>query len=237
MIDRIKKIYKKSIFVVKNRFPVFQNHVNFGDLHRLKPFSDKYGADRGQVIDRYYIDQFLSVYQERITGNVLELRDRYYSEKFGQQIAKSEILDKDAENKSATIVADLTGKTAIELDSFDCIILTQTLQFIYDYRAALREIYRILKPGGIVLATLPTITPAITEDKEKYGEYWRFTSMSAKNIFLEFFDESQVKIHSYGNVLSAAAFLYGLPAESLKKMEIDYFDPKYECLIGVAAIK
>ena len=41
---------------------------------------------------------------------------------------------------------------------FDCAIVTQTLQFVYDVRAALATLHRILAPGGVLLATVPGIT-------------------------------------------------------------------------------
>jgi hypothetical protein len=33
--------------------------VRWGNLRRLRPFSDRYGCDRGTPIERYYIERFL----------------------------------------------------------------------------------------------------------------------------------------------------------------------------------
>ena len=46
-------------------------------------------------------------------------------------------------------------------DAFDCIIFTQTLHFIYDVRLAIQTLHRILKPGGVLLATFPGISQII----------------------------------------------------------------------------
>ena len=58
----------------------------------------------------------------------------------------------------ATIVADLADAAHIPADAFDCIILTQTLHLIFDVRAAVATVRRILAPGGVVLATVPGIS-------------------------------------------------------------------------------
>jgi hypothetical protein len=41
----------------------------------------------------------------------------------------------------------------------------------------------------------------------------------------------------YGNVLTAIALLHGLAAEELRQEELDYFDPDYEILVTVRAVK
>jgi hypothetical protein len=116
------------------------------------------------------------------------------------------------------------------------VILTQTLHLIYDVRAALKTLYRILKPAGILLATAPGISQ-ISEDQ--WGAYWcwSFTSLSVRRLFTEVFPAASVDIQAYGNVLAAAAFLYGLAAQELHKNELDHNDPSYEVLITVRAVK
>ncbi len=46
-----------------------------------------------------------------------------------------------------------------------------------------------------------------------------------------------VVVHTYGNVLSATAFLHGLVQEELTRDELEYHDPNYEVTIGVKATK
>jgi hypothetical protein len=45
-----------------------------------------------------------------------------------------------------------------------------------------------------------------------------------------------VSVEAYGNVLTAAAFLYGA-AEELKSEELDPRDPDYEQLFALRAVK
>jgi hypothetical protein len=75
------------------------------------------------------------------------------------------------------------------------------------------------------------------DDFEKWGEYWRFTSLSARLLFEEVFPKENVNVCSYGNVLAAISFLEGLSVEDLRKKELDALDPDYEILIAIRAVK
>ena len=108
-----------------------------GPLHRTTPLSDHWGRDRGTPIDRYYIEQFLTAHREAIRGCVLEVLNADYTERFGIGVDQSDVLDIDPANERATVVADLAAADDIPSDTFDCFILTQTLQYVYDLPIAL----------------------------------------------------------------------------------------------------
>jgi glycosyltransferase involved in cell wall biosynthesis len=212
--------------------------VRFGNLRRVTPLSREFGYDRGLPIDRYYIERFLSAHALDIRGHVLEIADDAYTRQFGgDRVTSSEVLHVTKGDSKATIVADLTDAHHIPSTSFDCVILTQTLQFIYDVRAALATIYRILKPGGVVLATVPGISQISQYDMEQWGHFWSFTTLSARRLFGEAFRGSHVTVEAYGNVLAATAFLQGLATQELKQKELDHRDPDYEVVITVRAVK
>lgn len=212
--------------------------VRFGSLRRLQPISRAFGFDRGLCIDRYYIENFLGEYTEDIRGHVLEIGDDTYTRRFGgDRVARSDVLHVQEGNPKATIVADLTCADSIPSDTFDCIVFTQTLQCIYDVRAAIRHLHRILKPGGVLLATFPGISQISRYDMDRWGDYWRFTTLSARRLFEEVFPPGSVTVRAYGNVLAAVAFLHGLSAEELRREELDYHDPDYELIITVRAVK
>ncbi|HLA86646.1 MAG TPA: glycosyltransferase, partial [Anaerolineales bacterium] len=212
--------------------------VRIGDLRRLTPLSREFGFDRGQPIDRSYIEKFLAGQQQDIKGHVLEILEPLYTRQFGgERVLKTDVLHVEPGHPGTTIVADLVSADHIPSDTFDCIILTQTLQFIYDIRAALLTLYRILKPGGVLLATIPGLSPISRYDMERWGHYWGFTSLSAQRLFEEVFPADHVKIQVYGNVLTATAFLYGMVTEELTQQEFEHFDPDYEVIIAVRAMK
>jgi SAM-dependent methyltransferase len=205
---------------------------------RLTPVRSGFGFGHGQCIDRYYIETFLDNNAADIQGHVLEVAEDAYTRRFGgQRISRSDVLHVTPGYPGATIIADLTKANHIQSETFDCIVLTQTLQFIYDVRAVIQTLHRILRPGGVLLATFPGISQIARYDMERWGEYWRFTSLSSRMLFTEVFSEDCVTVRTYGNVCAAIAFLHGFVSAELSQRELDYYDPIYEVLIAVRAIK
>jgi glycosyltransferase involved in cell wall biosynthesis len=211
--------------------------IQFGTLRRVTPVSRMWGYDRGLPIDRYYIENFLARQAGDIRGRVLEIEDNTYTRRFGgHRVTRSDILHVVEGNPLATIVGDLTDAPQIPSNIFDCIILTQTLQLIYEVRAAIRTLHRILRPGGVVLATFPGISQ--NNDRDWSNDwYWGFTPLSGRRLFEESFDSENVKIEATGNVLSAISFLYGISAGELTREELNYAERGYEVTITVRASK
>jgi SAM-dependent methyltransferase len=205
-------------------------------MRRLTPLSDEWGFDRGTPVDRYYIEDFLARNRKSIQGAVLEIRDASYTTRFGQGVTRSDVLDIDPANPRATLIADLTAADRIPSDRFDCFILTQTLQLIHDHGAAIRHAHRMLRPGGLLLVTVPSVSRIIP----RYGlgqEHWRYTPASCQRLFGDVFGDDNVEVKSYGNVLAGIAALAGLAAEELSPRELDHCDPYFPVLIAVRAVK
>jgi len=213
--------------------------VDFGALRRVTPISPIFGIDRGQPIDRYYIERFLEKNADDVRGRALELGDAFYIEKYGgERVTRTDVLHVTEGNPDATIVADLTDAPNVPSDSFDCIIFTQSIQMIYDFKAALRTLHRILRPGGVLLLTTHGISKIGRRlGRDDWGEYWHFTAQSVVALFEELFPDADVEVTSYGNVLSSVAFLHGLAAEELSPDELDHQDPDYDLLVTVRARK
>jgi glycosyltransferase involved in cell wall biosynthesis len=213
--------------------------VRFGSLRRLTPVSRRFGWDRGGLpVDRYYIERFLARHARDIAGHVLEVRDDAYTRKFGgDRVVRADVLHPVPGNPKATIVADLTQAEHLAGDTFDCIILTQVLPFIPDVPAALQTLHRILRPGGVLLATMPGISQIVRYDMDRWGDYWRFTSRSARRLFECAFPDGDLRVETEGNVLVATGFLQGLSSRDLTLEELEHYDPDYEVLITVRAVK
>ena len=209
--------------------------VRFGSLRRTEPVSRSYGWDRGRPIDRYYIETFLAAQGPLITGAVLEIGERVYTERFGRGVTRSDMLHVDQVD-GATYVADLTDAAVVPSDSYDCVILTQTLHLIFDMSAALRTIRRILKPGGVLLCTVPGITQVADGDWNKTW-YWSLTPRAAERLFSAHFPAENVAIEAFGNVLSATAFLQGLASRELRPKELAVVDSEYPVVVAIAARK
>lgn len=213
--------------------------VRFGSLRRMTPISRDWGFDRGIPVDRYFIERFLAEHALDIRGHVLEVGQNTYTRRFGgDNVTKSDVLHAIEGNPQATIVGDITCAEHIPSETFDCVIFTQTLLVIYEVRAAIQTLFRILKPDGVLLVTVPGVAHHITRyDMDRWGDYWRFTSLSARRLFEEVFPAANVQVKAYGNVLAAIAFLHGLAAQELRPEELDYRDPDYEVSIMVRAWK
>ncbi|PLY08815.1 MAG: methyltransferase [Arcobacter sp.] len=188
-------------------------------------------------MDRVYIEDFLKNNSSEIKGVTLEIAEDTYSKEFGSEIVRYEILHNNNENPNATIVGDLTNISSLPKDDIDCFICTQTLNFIYDFQKAILGIHHILKPKGIVLATVAGLSQISRYDMDRWGDYWRFTDLSIKLAFENVFGKGNVEVNYYGNVFAAKSFLDGLSAEELTKEELFYKDKDYQILITIKATK
>lgn len=211
--------------------------VDFGDLRRTRPISGDFGFDRGLPIDRYYIERFLAARADDIRGRVLEVGDASYTRRFGgSRVTRSDVLHVHEGAPEATIVGDLASADHVPSDAFDAIVLTQTLHLIYDVRAAIATLHRILAPGGVLLATVPGISP-IDRTEWKDTWFWALTEQSARRLFEERFAESVVDVKGHGNVLAAVAFIEGIASEELSQPELDVVDASYPVCIAIRAVK
>jgi SAM-dependent methyltransferase len=210
--------------------------VRFGDFGRIRPISSVDGYDRGKPIDRYYIERALADCSELVRGRVLEVTGRDYTKLFGaEKVVCSEVLDIDPLNPEATIIGDLGIADSLPERAFDCIILTQTLQYIYDLDTALDNLYRSLAPEGTLLITVPGIS-AIGKDEAGFW-YWEFTELSAKRMLVGRFGAANVEVHSYGNVFAAVCFLTGLSLADAGTAQLEYHDERYPVTVFACARK
>ena len=234
LLNILRKLYQK--IKKKPKLPLV-GKVNLGSLNRTQPFSSEFGYDRGGPIDRYYIENFLKESSPSIKGRVLEIGDNSYTLKFGgNKVTKSDILHIDDSNEQATFIGDLSNAPHIPSNTFDCIVLTQTLHLIYDFKGAIETCHRLLKQGGTLLITVPGISHIAQDEWGKYW-LWSFTDASMQRIMGEHFAEDKISIKTYGNVLVASAFLYGMGLLEIKKEQLDQHDPHYQLTITVRAIK
>lgn len=213
-------------------------HQTVGRLRRrrLLPLSNNFGFDRGQPIDRYYIDRFIKRHREDIRGRVLEVGDRNYTLRWSDAVEESDVLDVPTGNPEATFVDDLAVGDTLPGDTFDCVILTQTLQYIYDMPAAVATLRRILKPGGVALVTVPAIAPLIDHDWN-VPVYYSLTRQLCEKMFGDAFPGCPVDVATHGNVLIASEFLYGRASEELSRDLLDFQDDRFPILVTVKVRK
>jgi len=202
--------------------------VRWGDLRQPRPIGGGWGFERGQPVDRRYIEAFLVECSPDVAGRVLEVQSAAYTQRYGgERVTRSDVLDIDATNPRATIVADLNDARNIPPATFDCIILTQTLQLVYDFAAALRGLEACLAAGGVLILTVPGITRVPTHCRW----YWSFAADSVKRMLAEAFPGAEVQVRSRGNIKTATAFLNGLASHELAAADFATDDPIYPVVL------
>jgi SAM-dependent methyltransferase len=218
-----------------SRLRRWRRPATFADMDTA-PLSSEWGFDRGTPIDRYYIERFLESHAGDIRGRVLEVKNADYTRRFGRGVTHAEVLDISKENPVATLVADLSQPEQFPVGRFDCFVLTQTMQFIYDVQSVVQSAHRLLAPGGVLLATVPSVSRIAP----RYGpttEFWRFTAASCARLFGEVFGERNVEVRTHGNVLAATAFLYGAALEEIPHEKLDVDDPFFPIIVSVRATR
>lgn len=220
--------------IVRRRSPVI-----VGDTVRMTPASSIFGLDRGQPLDRYYIERFLAEQAGAVRGNVLEIGSDIYTERFGgDAVLQRYLLCADGYGGNGHVLpGNLTDPDSLPEGMIDCFICTQTFNFIYDVQKAVAGSYRLLKPGGTLLATVAGISQISRYDMERWGDYWRFTTASLHSLFKPVFGGS-VQIASHGNLPMTLAFLQGISVEDLPdRALLDMIDPDYQMLLTIVACK
>ena len=218
--------------------PVDQREtVDLADLRRVTPIASDWGYERGTPVDRYYIEQFLERHRDDFRGIVLEVQEADYTERYGaNRVTRSDVLDLNTSNPRATVISDLRAAYNVPADTYDCVVLTQTLHVIHNIAAAVSECQRILKPGGVLLATLPC-TSRVCREYGYAGDHWRVTQDAARELFAQAFPHEAIEVRGCGNVLVNTAFLYGLGSHELSEAEFEACDPYHPLLVTVRARK
>ena len=210
--------------------------ANWEALRRLEPIDRRFGLSRGTPVDRFYIERFLAEHRSRVRGHVLEVGDSRYTSMFGgADVRRSSVLHAEAGNPKAAIVGDLAQGLPGYDGAFDCLILTQVIHVVFDLGAAVATVRRLCRDGGTALVTMPGISQVSRYDMDRWGDYWRFTELSAGRLFSGAFGADNVEVSVYGNVLAAVALLHGIAAEELTESELSACDRDYPVIIGISA--
>lgn len=180
-------------------------------LGRLEqPLSADYGFDRGTPADRPYIESYLAEHAAEVRGRVLEVKTDAYARRFGgAAVERVDVVDIDPDNPRATIIADLNEPDVLPEDAYDCIVLTQVLEFLHPQRA-LVHLYRALAPGGVLLLTVPFLCRLETPE----GDRWRLSPDGLRVLLADVLPRTAVcTVRGRGNLTAAVALLVGAAAE------------------------
>ncbi len=223
---------KTFLTPLRRNIHLFKTRIRFAV--KVAPLSEQWGYDRGVPLHRYFLDQFLQEFAADIRGHCLEFQENSYTTKFGgERVTALDILHKDAGNSAATIVADLTTANQIPSNRFDCIICTHVLHIVSELDAFIAELYRILKPGGVLLIAVPHISMNGLE----WHELWRFTPEGLLTVLAKAFGSEQITLRGYGNSLTSAGELRGVVADEFTLSELQTHDPRFASEICARVVK
>ena len=199
-----------------------------------EPLSQSWGFDRGLPIHRYYVECFLREAAGDVHGDCLEFQEDSYTTRFGGSAVRTlDVLHLDASNPHATIVADLTQPNDVPSDRFDCIICTHVLHLVGEVDTLVRELRRILKPGGVLLVA----TPLVSMCGPRSHELCRLTPEGLQLVLKRAFGEGKVGVRAYGNSLTAAGEIRGLVAGEFSAAELDLEDARFAVEVCARAVK
>lgn len=147
-------------------------------------------------IARYYVDEFYfsNVTKLEAGSCVLDLgghktykRGRFNIEKYPLQVTYANLV-----NNNGTDIQCDGAQIPIQSGVFDAVICSQMLEHVPEPALILQEIYRVLKPGGCLLATVPFLF-RIHGDPYDYNRftdrYWQ--SLLEKTGFIDVLIEKQ----------------------------------------------
>jgi len=200
-----------------------------------EPLSDHHGLDRGTPVDRRYIDVFLGGHSLAIRGSVLEVGSDAYTARFGgDRVQQRTVVDIDAANPRATLIADLDQAGSLPLGAFDCIILTQTLHLLRRPGRCIDNCFAALRPAGVLLVTAPSVSRVSPTYPD--ADFWRFTRAGMSELFARCWPAS-FTVEAFGNLRTCLAFLLGEVVEDLADHDLDHHDPRFPLTVAVAATK
>ena len=90
-------------------------------------------------------------------------------------------------------VGEAEDLSMFDNDKFDVVICTEVLEHLYDPTLALKEAYRVLKKGGLYLATVPAFGGVMSND-DFLGDYHQqnFTFEMLDTLFYSVFERDSV---------------------------------------------
>lgn len=91
--------------------------------------------------------------------------------------------------------------------SVDVVLCTQVLEHVQDPRRAVREIHRVLAPGGTVFASTHGVFVYHPDPPTSDQDYWRWTEAGLRKLFNDEAEWARMAVDRQGEVLAALAFV------------------------------
>jgi len=141
---------------------------------------------KGASRSRQQSNEWLSDQASEITGDVLSIGSMYDNDGQGNFyrdyfIRADSYTTSDIEG-NVDLILDVRDMKSVQDEKYDCLFIGGVLEHVDDVPKAIKEIRRVLKRGGIVLAGVPFRQPIHMEGQD----YWRFTKNALEYLFKKF---------------------------------------------------
>lgn len=150
--------------------------------------------------------------------------EEYYREKF--------LFDNKELVSRATIINNINELVGLPDNSMNCIFSDGLLNENYDYLHVVEHFKRVLSPTGTAMCFATSIVPISSEKR-----LWGFTVASMYYIFGKYFNQEDIKVQHYGNVLAGRLLLSRVSVDSITSRKIDQPDLFFPVAIGIIVTK
>lgn len=115
------------------------------------------------------------------------------------------------EEAKPTVLGDLESELPFATEFADTVILFNTLEHVYEHRSLVKEMYRVLKPGGRALVFVPFVFPVHVHQTAKFftNDYYRYTHSTLERMFTDA-GFKRIQITPYGGLFLTLAEFIGM---------------------------
>lgn len=149
---------------------------------------------------RYWLDSVLTAFAHEMRGVVLDLGGKRQNKRGVFRPPENAALSWWYINLDISTHPDIYAdvkKTPLPANSVDCVLCTEVLEHLPDPQACVDEMHRLLRTGGLVLASVPFFYPVHADPYD----YQRFTEDGLRHLFQDFKSVEVYRMGGYAGVL------------------------------------
>lgn len=161
---------------------------------------------------RYWLDSVLAAFAHEMRGVVVDLGGKRQNKRGTFRPPESAALFWWYINLDMSTHPDMYAdvkKTPLPANSVDCVLCTEVLEHLPDPQACVDEMHRLLRAGGLVLASVPFFYPVHADPYD----FQRFTEDGLRHLFREF---KTVEVHRMGGYTGVLGLLLEIGIDGIE---------------------